>query len=183
MADAQTHEIPLSLKPVAADAAHRDALCTMLASSNLFADLSRDNIETLAKYARAYTVAKDATIFLEGQYAGFMCIIMKGRVKVLKDSGGGRSKVIAEADAGNSLGEMSMIDGLPHSATAVAIEPVTVVTLTRADFTKIVAESPQLATKILWRFARLMSERLRHTSSMLVDSLDLLTGGPPTRSG
>jgi CRP-like cAMP-binding protein len=174
--------IPLSLKPIAADAGHRDELCAMLASSNLFADLSPGNIKTLAKYARAYAAAKDTTIYLEGQYAGFMCIIMKGRVRVFKDSGEGRSKLIAEADAGNSLGEMSMLDGLPHSATAVAAEPVMLVTLTRADFTKIVAESPELATKILWRFARLMSERLRHTSDMLVDSLDLLTSAPPTRS-
>lgn len=174
--------IPLSFEPLAADAGHRQALRGMLASSNLFADLSLDNIKTLAKYARAYSAAKDTTIFLEGQYAGFMCIIMRGRVKVFKDSDDGRSKLIAEADAGNSLGEMSMLDGLPPSATAVAAESVTLVTLTRADFTKIVAESPQLATKILWRFARLMSERLRHTSDMLVDSLDLLTSDPPTRS-
>lgn len=182
MSAEQVPVIPLSFKPIAADAGHRQELRGMLASSNLFVDLSRDNIKTLAKYARAYTAAKNTAIFLEGEYAGFMCIIMKGRVKVFKDSGDGRSKLIAEADAGNSLGEMSMLDGLPPSATAVAAESVTLVTLTRADFTKIAAENPQLATKILWRFARLMSERLRHTSDMLVDSLDLLTGSPPTRT-
>lgn len=181
MSAEQAPVIPLSLKPIAADVGHREELRAMLASSKLFADLSPENVNTLAKYARAYSAAKDAAIFLEGQYAGFMCIIMRGRVKVFKDSGDGHSKLIAEADAGNSLGEMSMLDGLPPSATAVAAESVTLVTLTRADFTQIAAESPQLATKILWRFARLMSERLRHTSDLLVDSLDMLTEGQPTR--
>jgi CRP/FNR family transcriptional regulator, cyclic AMP receptor protein len=168
--------IPSTLVPLAVDAAHRQALCDMLATSNIFGDLSRDKLGTLAKYVGAFTAAKDTPIFLEGSYAGFMCIIIKGRVKIYRDSGGGRSVLLAEADAGNSLGEMSIIDGLPHSATAVAVDAVTLVTMTRADFTKLVDDNPRLATKILWRFTRLMSQRLRNTSGMLVDSLDVLRG-------
>jgi CRP/FNR family transcriptional regulator, cyclic AMP receptor protein len=166
--------IPSMLVPFAAGAAHRQRLCDMLGTSNLFGDLSREKLETLAKYVRAFIATKDTPIFLEGGYAGFMCIIIKGRVKIYRDSGGGRTVLLAEADAGNSLGEMSIIDGLPHSATAVAVDEVTLVTMTRADFTRLVDENPRLATKILWRFTRLMSQRLRNTSGMLVDSLDVL---------
>lgn len=162
------------LLPLAAGAGHRQQLCDMLGGSNLFGDLSREHLETLAKYVRAFTATKDTPIFLEGSYAGFMCIIIKGTVKIYRDSGGGRTVLLAEADAGNSLGEMSIIDGLPHSATAVAVDDVTLVTMTRADFTRLVDENPRLATKILWRFTRLMSQRLRNTSGMLVDSLDVL---------
>lgn len=161
------------LVPLAAGAAHRQRLCDMLVTSNLFGDLSRENLETLAKYVRAFTAAKDTPIFLEGRYAGFMCIIVKGKVKIYRDSGGGRTVLLAEADAGSSLGEMSIIDGLPHSATAVAVEEVALITMTRADFTRLVDDNPRLATKILWRFTRLMSQRLRNTSGMLVDSLDV----------
>jgi CRP/FNR family cyclic AMP-dependent transcriptional regulator len=166
--------IPGTLVPLTAGDMHSQQLCDMLAISNLFGDLSREKLETLAKYVRAFTAAKNTPIFLEGHYAGFMCIIIKGRVKIYRDSGGGRTVLLAEADAGNSLGEMSIIDGLPHSATAVAVEEVTLVTMTRADFTKLVDDNPRLATKILWRFTRLMSQRLRNTSGMLVDSLDVL---------
>lgn len=167
--------VPDSLNLVGADSGHKEELCNMLQSSDIFGDLSRRKIETLAKYVHAYTADEDTAIFVEGEHAGFMCIVIKGRLKVLKDSGGGRSKVIADVDPGKSLGEMSMIDGLPHSATTVAVEPVTLVTLTREDFSHIVEENPKLAAKILWRFARIMSQRLRNTTGMLVDSLDLLT--------
>jgi CRP/FNR family cyclic AMP-dependent transcriptional regulator len=170
--------IPSTLVPLAAGAAHLQQLCDMLATSNLFGDLSRGKLETLAKYVHAFTAAKDTPIFLEGKYAGFMCIIIKGHVKIYRDSGGGRTMLLAHADAGNSLGEMSIIDGLPHSATAVAADEVTLVTMTRADFTKLVDENPSLATKVLWRFTRLMSQRLRTTSGILVDSLDVLGGRP-----
>ncbi len=166
---------PGSLDLLAAGPAHKEELCNMLASSNLFSDLSRGKIEILAKYVRAFTAKSGTPVFIEGEYAGFMCIVIKGRLKIVKDSGEGRSKVIAEADAGKSLGEMSMLDGLPHSATAVAVEPVTLVTLQRKDFSRIVDENPKLAAKILWRFARIMSERLRDTSGLLVDSLDSLS--------
>lgn len=166
--------IPSMLVPLAAGAAHGQQLCDMLGTSNLFGDLSRGKLETLVKYVRAFTAAKDTPIFLEGRYAGFMCIIIKGRVKIYRDSGGGRTVLLAEAETGNSLGEMSIIDGLPHSATAIAVDEVTLVTMTRADFTRLVDENPRLATKILWRFTRLMSQRLRNTSGMLVDSLDVL---------
>ncbi|MFQ5994941.1 MAG: cyclic nucleotide-binding domain-containing protein [Acidiferrobacterales bacterium] len=154
---------------------YQTELRAMLQGSNLFGDLSERQIETLAKYLRAYAVKQDASIFVEGQHARFMCIIMQGRVKILKDSGGGRTKAIAEAGTGKSLGEMAMIDDLPNSATVVAVEPVKLVTLTREDFTRLVDENPKLAAKILWRFAKIMSERLRDTSGMLADSLDLLT--------
>ncbi|MFQ5936535.1 MAG: cyclic nucleotide-binding domain-containing protein [Acidiferrobacterales bacterium] len=176
----RAEDVPKSLEPILTGYEHHDELCHVLASSNLFADLSSQQIETLAKYVRAFVARTDTPIFLEGSYTGFMCVIIKGRVRVFKDSGGGRSKLLGEAEAGNSLGEMSMIDGQPHSATAVAVEPVTLITLTREDFTRIVDENPRLATKILWRFTRLISQRLRSTSGMLVDSLDLLTGGKPT---
>lgn len=120
---------------LAAGAAHRQQLCDMLGTSNLLGDLSKGELQTLAKYVRAFSAAKDTPIFLEGSYAGFMCIIIKGRAKIYRDSGGGCTMLLAEAEAGNSLGEMSIIDGLSHSATAVAVDEVTLVTMTRADFT------------------------------------------------
>lgn len=167
--------MPATLEPLAEGDQATETLCEMLERSQLFGDLPREGLETLAKYTRAYRAPKDTALFLEGKYAGFMCIVVSGRVRVFRDSGGGRSKVIAHATAGNTLGEMSMLDGLPHSATAVAVEPTVIVSLTRRDFTRIVNEDPKLATRILWRFSRLLSERLRETSALLVDSLDLLT--------
>ena len=125
--------VPSMSVPLAAGAAHRQQLCDMLGTSNLLGDLSKGELETLAKYVRAFSAAKDTPIFLEGSYAGFMCIIIKGKAKIYRDSGGGCTMLLAEA--GNSLGEMSIIDGLSHSATAVAVDEVTLVTMTHADFT------------------------------------------------
>lgn len=170
----QATAVPSALEPIADGDRANAVVCELLERSNLFGDLAREGIATLAKYTRAYRAPKDAAIFVEGTPAGFMCIVVSGRVRVFRDSGGGRSKVIAHATAGNTLGEMSMFDGLPPSATAVATEPTLIVALSRRDFTRLVDEDPKLATRILWRFSRIISERLRETSGMLVDSLDHL---------
>ena len=146
-------------------------LADLLAGNAMFDGFSRSEIERLANYMCAYRADRDTVIFIEGAHAGFMGIVIEGRLNVFKDSGRGATKVLAEIPPGKSLGEMSVIDGLPHSATAVAAEPVTLVALTRADLDRITAEHPALAAKLLWRLAQLLSQRLRQTSGMLVDYL------------
>jgi hypothetical protein len=47
--------VSFTLVPLAAGAAHLQQPCDMLATSNLFGNLSRDKLETLAKYAHAFT--------------------------------------------------------------------------------------------------------------------------------
>ena len=160
--------IPESLTLIDADTR---TLADMLSGSGMFGDLSRSEIGVLARYMRVYRAVKNDVVFVEGAHGGFMGIVIEGRLRVFKDSGRGSSKALAEVPAGESLGEMSMIDGLPYSATAVAAESVTLVTLTRADLDQITAKHPALAAKILRRVAQLMSQRLRETSGMLVDYL------------
>lgn len=144
-------------------------LADMLSGSGMFGDLSPNEIDVLGRHMRVYRAAKDDVVFVEGAHGGVMGIVIEGRLRVFKDSGRGSSKALAEVPAGKSLGEMSVIDGLPYSATVVAAEPVTLVTLTRADLDQITAKHPALAAKLLWRVAQLMSQRLRETSGMLVD--------------
>lgn len=160
--------IPESLTLIDTDVG---ALADMISGSGMFGDLSRNELEVLGRHMRVYRAEKDDVIFVEGAHAGFMGIVIEGRLRVFKDSGRGVSKALAEVPAGESLGEMSIIDGLPYSATVVAAEPVTLATLTRADLDQLTAKHPVLAAGILWRVAHIMSRRLRETSGILVDYL------------
>lgn len=160
--------IPESLTLIDTDSR---TLSELLSGNGIFGDLARSEVEVLGQLMRVYRAAKGDAVFVEGAHAGFMGIVIEGRLRIFKDNGRGSSKALAEVPAGKSLGEISIIDGLPYSATAVAAEPVTLVTLTRADLDRITAEHPALAAKILWRVAQLMSHRLRETSGMLVDYL------------
>jgi CRP-like cAMP-binding protein len=128
-------------------------------------------IEKIAQYMRAYSIAVDQIVMEEGQHGDFMCIIITGRLRVHKDTGRGKSRKLAELSAGTSIGEMSVIDNMPHSATVVAMETTTLALLTRDSLQQLIEDAPRLGAKVLWKFAQQLSQRLRQTSGKLVDAM------------
>ena len=74
--------------------------------------------------------------------------------------------------AGKTLGEMAVVDGEPRSATCVAKRECVLLLLTKDNFQCIVRQRPGLAVKLLVVIAKLLSQRLRQVSGVLVDYLD-----------
>ena len=149
-----------------------DELCKMIERAQMFSDFPRDEIDVIAKYARAYEVAKGETIFKEGQKGSYMCILTEGRVDIFKESDDREKKLITTIRPGKTMGEMSILDDLPHSATTVATEFITIVLITKLNFDRLTEEHPLLGVKILKKIARLMSLRLRQTTGILLDYLE-----------
>lgn len=152
--------------------AFREALCNMIGSTQMFGDFEWHDIETLSSYMQAYKAGKGAILFREGEIGDFLCLIIEGKVDIVKGDIQQKMKTVASIGRGKTLGEMAIIDGEPRSATALATEPVVLAVLTSANFLRITNEKPALATKILLKIARLVSQRLRRTSGLLVDYLE-----------
>jgi CRP-like cAMP-binding protein len=100
-----------------------------------------------------------------------MCLLIEGRLEVYKEVAQGQHKKLAEIRPGKSIGEMSVIDGLPNSATVISGDPSVLIILSRQDLTQIANTHPQVGIKLLWHIANLLSQRLRHTSGRLIDRL------------
>jgi CRP-like cAMP-binding protein len=75
-------------------------------------------------------------------------VIRSGRVEVLQKRGGETVK-LAELGPGDFFGEMALLDEFPRSATVRALEPTTVLGLTRWHFRGILESHPQVALGIL----------------------------------
>jgi len=149
----------------------RDTLCAMIEAVPMFGTLTRADVQLLAAYVRAYEAKKDAVIFREGAKGMFMCIVLNGRVDILKESQEREQKKVATVRPGKSMGEMSLLDELPYSATAVAREDTELLLLTRMNFERLSDEQPVLCNVLLRQIARLMSLRLRQTTGILLDYL------------
>lgn len=149
----------------------QDTLIDMLSGLQLLNDFSGHEIRQLAEFVHAYEVETGTHVFPEGVQGNCMGLLVSGRTEVLKKNSEGESQRIATISAGKTFGEMSLIDGLPYSATIRALEPCTVVLLTKSNFTKCVHQHPVLGVKLLTEIARLISLRLRQTSGLLVDAL------------
>lgn len=149
----------------------REELCRLIERAPMFTDFSRQEINVLAGYLRAYEAKKGAIIFREGEKGQFMCVVLDGRVDVLKETPGNERKKMAVVRPGKSMGEMSLLDELPYSATAQASKDTTLLMLTKLNFEKMAREQAPLCNLLLRQLARLMSLRLRQTTGILLDYL------------
>ena len=149
----------------------RGELCQLIEKSQFFSDLERDETEMLAFWMKAYTAPAGTLILKEGEKdSSCLCIIVEGTVNIFKLSEPNDDHVkIAEIEAGYSIGEMSVIDGKPLSASAISLTDATILIMTRADFLNLLKKNSNLGIKILYRVAKLISERLRTTTGRLAD--------------
>jgi CRP-like cAMP-binding protein len=130
-----------------------------------------NEIEKLAGYLQTRHVKRGAVVFKEGDRDATLFVVASGKVCILKSGAGKKDHPIASLGTGHTLGEMALIDGQPRSAGAVAAEDLVLLAITRADLDRLAEDHPRLAVKLLMKVARLLSQRLRQTTSSLADRL------------
>ncbi len=148
-----------------------DELYRMVQDNPMFDDLSGNEIEVLANYMKAYEAEKNTVVINEGETEGHMCMLLQGRLEVHKQDETGHSKKLSTVRPGKTIGEMSLIDDLPHSATVIAAEDSKLLLITRHNFRNYLDKHPEAGLRLVLKIARLMSLRLRQTSGILVDYL------------
>jgi CRP/FNR family cyclic AMP-dependent transcriptional regulator len=146
-------------------------LCDMMEKVQMFTDFKREELQVLAGYMQYHEAKKGTEVFSEGGREGYMCFVIDGKLDILKESEYGKPTKITVVRGGKTIGEMSIIDGLPHSASAIVAEDSNLIMFSKFNFEKLCDEKPDLALRLLVRISRLMSLRLRQTSGVLVSYL------------
>src|SRR5207249_3255191 len=135
----------------------------LLESTKWVDGLSGKEVETLSKYLQLCTANQGAVIVREGSTDAYLCLLVDGKVSVMKEGESRASKQLGSIGPGKTFGEMSLIDGEPRSASVVAEERSTLVVLTGNDFARLSLEVPRLGFKVLLKISKLLSQRLRQT--------------------
>lgn len=143
-----------------------------LAKMEFFRVFTDSELDNLSERLVGYRAEKGDAVFVEGHKAGYLCIVIEGHLSIVKDTGTGKSRTITEVPAGKLIGEMSLIDGEPHSATAVASEPTLLAALTEQGLETLVIQDPALGAKLYKTVAIMISHRLRRTDAELINYLD-----------
>ena len=151
-------------------------LHAMLPYSPLFENLSQDEVSEFSPFLQVYRAQAGQEVICEGDAGDFMLFVVEGRLEVFKQTSDHGQRLIAVVGAGKTLGEMSLIDGGPRSATCVADAATVMGVLTRENLARIILEQPILGAKILMELLVLLSLRLRETSAQLLASLDQARG-------
>jgi CRP-like cAMP-binding protein len=137
----------------------------------LFDCFNVEELDILAKHMSYVHLKRGEYLFVEGDKGNFMGFVVFGVLEVLKKAETGENIVIARLTRGSSIGEMAIIDKSTRSATVVAVQPATMVTLTDRGFEILAEKSPSLGIKLIQKTARLLSLNMRRTSSKLADLL------------
>ena len=108
---------------------------------------------------------------MEGDQGSFMGFVVTGVLEVQKSTTAGSRVTLARLTKGSSIGEMAIIDQSVRSATIVAKQAATLVTLTEKGFDLLAERQPALGIQVIKKIARLLSLNMRRTSSKLADFL------------
>jgi CRP/FNR family cyclic AMP-dependent transcriptional regulator len=134
-------------------------------------EFSFPQIKKLATFMDVYHVPEETVLFFEGDKRPYFVLIVKGQVHVVKFDSMRKPRRIATLGAGKTIGEMTIIDGEPRSASAVTAGEATLMVMTADNFDHLVNERPRVAVVLVLKIAKLMSQYLRQTSGRLIDHL------------
>ena len=134
-------------------------------------EFSYPQLKKLAACMDVHKVPKEKLLFYEGDRTGYLVLVIKGQVHVVKFNSQREPKRIATLGPGKTIGEMTLIDGEPRSASVITATDVTLMVMTLDQFNRLVNEWPGVAVILVLKIAKLMSQYLRQTSGRLIDHL------------
>lgn len=138
---------------------------------NLFKSFSDQELEAVSSIVGEKSYADNTAIFLEGMPGESLYILTAGKVKISKMLAEGEEKEIAVLSAGDSFGELALLDSGPRMATARVREAAEVVTIRNNDVTELMTSDPLIYSKLVCSIAKLFAARLRDSSDRIKEMI------------
>jgi CRP-like cAMP-binding protein len=152
-------------------------VAAFLATVPLLEGIPEAELEDLAGLLRRRELAQGEILWRQGEEALAMLLIVDGRVSVSLQLPGDRTVEVGSLGRGEVLGEMPLLDGGRHSATAHVTERARLLSLSRADFAALVSRRHPTAFMLKRRIAGVACARLRAQLATLAASLAGDAGG------
>jgi CRP/FNR family transcriptional regulator, nitrogen oxide reductase regulator len=128
-----------------------------LRSSPVLAALPAKELAALAAVARDERYRAREFVFMEGDPALWFCLVKTGRVRIFRQSRGGKDVVLDLLGPGELVGGVAVIEKRPYPASAQAIEPSVVTKLPHDSIVALAERYPS----IIKEMALMMGRRLR----------------------
>ena len=141
----------------------RNEALDALAKAPLFGTLDAIGLAAVAQELREASFDSGQNIFSRGDPGIDLHIVIKGRVRLSVLTSDGRELSFAHVEPPSIFGELAVFDGRPRSADATAVSKVQTLTLSKAAFSRLLGERPQVAEAAV----RFLSARLRDADEQL----------------
>jgi CRP-like cAMP-binding protein len=121
----------------------------LLAQVPLFKDLSKKHLRRVRSLATRVDVAPGRVLTREGGAGHEFIIVLEGEVEIRQDD-----TVVARCGPGDYVGEISLIEHRPRTATVVATSPAVLDVIGQREFAELLTEEPEIAEQIRATAAR-----------------------------
>ncbi len=140
-----------------------DDIREVIRSVRLFETLDQSELQTLTPLLHRRDYFPKDVIVQEGAPGAGLYILVGGEAEVILENDSGDDIFLATLGPGRMFGEMSLLDGEPRAASVISVARSHVLGFFKADLMDLVAHSPSLGFKIVYRLGQLMQERLSET--------------------
>ena len=146
-----------------------------LRTMGLFRHFSDELLIPLARIVVPESIAVNHAIFTEDDASRDLKIIREGAIRITRSTPVG-TQVLTSLTTGALFGEVSYLDRLPRSATAIAVAPTTVFTIPAEALDRAVDSNRELAVSLLWGFWQTLADKVRAANLQMNE----LFGAPAT---
>jgi CRP/FNR family cyclic AMP-dependent transcriptional regulator len=136
---------------------------TLLHNVPLFSGLNEAQLRVLVSMIVRKSFGRNTTIIAAGDPTDSLYIVIDGRVKVLMSDEQGREVILSILGRGEFFGEMGLLDDSPRSASVVTLEPCELLSISKTDFKRSLAENFDLSLIVM----RGLVKRLREADQKI----------------
>jgi hypothetical protein len=106
----------------------------ILSMAALFRDISKESIEEIVLHADYKVLPENSAIFKQGEEADSFFVVISGKVKIYRTSDEDEETIIGYFSSGEGFGEVSLLTGESHSASATTAEATSLMVLSKNNF-------------------------------------------------
>jgi|JI8StandDraft_2_1071088.scaffolds.fasta_scaffold11431_2 CRP-like cAMP-binding protein len=153
------------------DSAVRAQAAQLLIAPTALEALTLEEALTVVDYMAPLAIDAGVTIVYEGETddGGFMLLVLAGEVTVESEpvQFDEDNLLVRVLGPGSLMGELSLLDGAPRSATCVASTDIFAAVLTRERFLELLRQDPRVGAKLLLAVSQRLADHLRATTHKL----------------
>lgn len=149
-----------------------DSEIEMFERIRLFRGLSPEEFAAIREKLSMRRLKKGEIILREEDANKFMYIILKGRVKVVQTTEEGREIVLSIHGAGDTFGEVSLIDGKTAQARVIAVADSLIAIISKEDFYELVHSHSKVLDNLLVLFCERFRESIDNIKMLNLNNAD-----------
>jgi CRP/FNR family cyclic AMP-dependent transcriptional regulator len=133
----------------------------------IFGFLSDSDVEWLASVSERQSYAVGTPMLRQGKTAEKLLILIDGTASVVANG-----KQVATVSSGDVIGEVSLFDSRPPSATVTPLEPTLALVISFETLRARLRVDPEFASRLYYSLGTLLSQRLRETLGSTIEDAD-----------